>query len=180
VPQVIGGDPLRLKYSFSDEPARRRFRVLLLEALTALARLGGAAGYARVSSEEYHGSTEPTLAELDEAIFEMSQLIAALADVDGAVVLTDGFELIGFGAEIAGTLPEVPTVLRAIDVEATRVEEEVVDRVGTRHRSAYRLCARLRDALAIVVSQDGSARFVAWHEGAVTYWDHGALGVGED
>jgi hypothetical protein len=177
---VAAGDPLRLKYAISDDPARRRFRALVLEAMTALARLGGAAGYAKVDYEEYRASTEPVLAELDEAIFEISQLIAALADVDGAVVLTKRFELVGFGAEIAGQLPEVATVLRAIDVEATRREEEVVDRVGTRHRSAYRLCARLRDALAIVVSQDGSARFVAWHEGAVTYWDHGAFGVGED
>jgi len=180
VPSVTGGDPLRLKYTFSDDAARRRFRALLLEALTVPARLGGAAGYTRVTRDEYRASTEPVLAELDEAIFEVGQLIAALADVDGAVVLTDAFELVGFGAEIAGQLPEVPTVLRALDLEGARRVEEVVDRVGTRHRSAYRLCARLRDALAIVVSQDGSARFVTWHEGAVTYWDHGALGVGED
>jgi DNA integrity scanning protein DisA with diadenylate cyclase activity len=51
--------------------------------------------------------------------------------------------------------------------------------MGTRHRSAYRLCARFPDAIAIVISQDGGVRFVAWHEGAVTYWDHTSLGSEE-
>ena len=50
---------------------------------------------------------------------------------------------------------------------------ERVDGVGTRHRSAYRMCAATPGALAIVVSQDGSVRFVTSHRGALTYWDHG-------
>jgi DNA integrity scanning protein DisA with diadenylate cyclase activity len=51
--------------------------------------------------------------------------------------------------------------------------------MGTRHRSAYRLCARFPEALAIVISQDGGVRFVGWHDGAVTYWDHTSLGSEE-
>ena len=43
---------------------------------------------------------------------------------------------------------------------------------GTRHRSAYRLCSRLPDALAIVVSQDGGVRFVCTHRGEVMFWEH--------
>jgi hypothetical protein len=43
--------------------------------------------------------------------------------------------------------------------------------VGTRHRSAYRLCRTLQDVLAVVVSQDGQVRFVRWLDGEVTYWD---------
>lgn len=54
---------------------------------------------------------------------------------------------------------------------------EAVDRDGTRHRSAYRLCDAVHGALAIVVSQDGTARFVRWHEGALTYWDHVSTSV---
>jgi putative transport protein len=46
------------------------------------------------------------------------------------------------------------------------------ERDGTLHRSVYRLCNFVHDALAIVVSQDGTVRFVKWHEGEVTYRDH--------
>jgi DNA integrity scanning protein DisA with diadenylate cyclase activity len=123
----------------------------------------------------YRRVNSPELGALDEAIFEMAHLIAALASVDGAVVLTQRLEVLGFGGEILGDLPEVSTVQRALDLEATLREPEVVDAMGTRHRSAYRLCAQFPEALAIVLSQDGGVRFVAWHEGAVTYWDHTSL-----
>jgi hypothetical protein len=105
-------------------------------------------------------------------------LIAALADVDGAVVMTKRFELLGFGAEIRGSdFPDVIMVKRALDLEATSCDEELTDGVGTRHRAAYRLCAHVRDALAVVASQDGSIRFVTWMNGSVTYWDHVSTGA---
>jgi hypothetical protein len=63
-------------------------------------------------------------------------------------------------------------VARALDAEGTAKVRESVESDGTRHRSAYRLCNFVHDALAIVVSQDGTVRFVKWHEGEVTYWDH--------
>lgn len=105
----------------------------------------------------------------------MAHTIAGFADVDGAVIVTTRFDLLGFGAEI-GALADVRSVRRAKDVEATRWEEESVEGVGTRHRSAYRLCHHFRRAVAILVSQDGNVSFVAWHEGAVTVWDHGSAG----
>ena len=43
--------------------------------------------------------------------------------------------------------------------------------MGTRHRSAYRLCNELRDVIAVVISQDGNVRFVKCKDEAVTYWD---------
>jgi DNA integrity scanning protein DisA with diadenylate cyclase activity len=51
--------------------------------------------------------------------------------------------------------------------------------VGTRHRSAYRLCQRVHDALVIVVSQDGGVRFVCWRDGGVVYFDQIATGPWE-
>jgi len=35
----------------------------------------------------------------------------------------------------------------------------------------------VHDAMAIVISQDGTVRFVKWHEGEVTYWDNVATSV---
>ncbi|MDP8973326.1 MAG: DNA integrity scanning protein DisA nucleotide-binding domain protein, partial [Actinomycetota bacterium] len=120
---------------------------------------------------EYEASSDRKLAELEEAIFEVAHLIAAFSAVDGAAVITKRFELLGFGAEISGKLPEVKTVARALDIEGKRTVQEGIEGVGTRHRSAYRLCSELKEAVAVVISQDGGARFVKWKDGALTYWD---------
>ena len=88
-----------------------------------------------------------------------------------APISTPALEAPGFGGEIAGDLPEVPQVMRARDLAGEEREWVRTDRVGTRHRAAYRLCHVLRNVLAIVVSQDGGLRFVRWHNDAVTYWD---------
>jgi hypothetical protein len=163
---------LQIKYAFRDTPSRRRFRSLMLTILQTLAERAATRGR-EADVDLYRLDDHPRLAELDEALFEMSSLIAALADVDGAVVLTKRFEILGFGAEIAGNLPTVHDVRRALDVEGDTFVTEVVDAVGTRHRSAYRFCAAVPSSVAIVVSQDGGVRFVTRHRDAVTYWDHG-------
>ena len=162
VPPACDADRyLHPKYAFCDDEPRRRFRRLVLTILGKAAETAGPSG-----------TLEPS-AEADEALFELSNLIAALADVDGAVMLTKRFEILGFGAEIAGDLPNVTEVRRALDLECDEFVTEVVDAVGTRHRSAYRLCAAVPEAVAIVVSQDGAVRFATTHRGAVTYWEHG-------
>lgn len=168
------GGTLRLKYAFADGPARRRhitiIRAIMRELSLAAAELDPRPEHAGFNV--YQRSMRPSMATLDEGILEISQLLAALGDVDGAVVLTDRFELLGFGAEITGRLPELVSVHRALDLEATAHQAVPIDSVGTRHRSAYRLCAQERDALAIVVSHDGAAQFVTWRDGAPTYWEH--------
>jgi len=120
---------------------------------------------------EYTASEAKRLVEMDQALFDVAHVIADLTHVDGAVLMTDRLELLGFGVEISGGLPPVSTVARARDLTGTERDLVRTDRVGTRHRSAYRLCRTLRDALVIVVSQDGGLRFVRWHHDAVTYWD---------
>jgi hypothetical protein len=169
---VSGSGPLRMKYAFSDGEPRRRYRKLILGLMCAIARAGGSAGVASVDGDTYASLRDHELSTLQDAIFEMSQLIAALSEVDGAVVLTKRFELLGFGAEITGDLPDVHRVARALDLEATDFIAEPLIADGTRHRSAYRLCSRVPSALALVVSQDGGVRFVAHHNGQVTFWDH--------
>jgi len=147
-------DFLTTKYALDDTPARKHFRRVVLAMLAS--------------------PNAEVAADLDESLFELAHLIAALADVDGAVVLTKRFEMLGFGAEIVGNLPQVDEVRRALDQEGDRYLIERTDGVGTRHRSAYRLCEAVDGAIAIVVSHDGDVRFVTRHRGAVTYWDHTA------
>jgi hypothetical protein len=166
---------LQTKYTFFDSPTRRRFRSLVLSILEAVA--GHAAAMKRTATVDlYRTMTDSHIAELDEGLFEVGHLIASLAAVDGAVVMTKRFEILGFGAEIATGLVPISEVRRAVDLEADTFVTELVDSVGTRHRSAYRFCNAVPDAIAIVVSQDGGVRFVNRHRDSVTYWDHGLGG----
>ena len=164
---------LELKYSFADEAPRRRYRAVLLTILRELTRVARETGSPKADWELYRSLPTAEITDLDEALFELSATLAAMADVDGAVVVNKHFEVLGFGAEIGGDLPHVDHVARALDLEGRERITERVDAIGTRHRSVYRLCARFHEALAIVVAQDGGVRFVAHHDGAVTYWDHG-------
>ena len=168
------GGSIRLKYEFSAEEPRRRLSTLFERIFTGLRHVS--ASETSIGWAEYVNSDAPDIKELDTALFEVAHLVADLAQLDGAVVLTDALELIGFGGEIAGQLPELSQVARALDLEGLQRDWVRTDRVGTRHRSAYRLCQVAPDVLAIVVSQDGGMRFVRRHGDAVTYWDQAATG----
>jgi hypothetical protein len=174
VTEILRG-AVSLKYPFADDGARRRYRSLMLGVMRELALAGMEMSPrpASVGYDAYQHSAREGIVALDEAIFEISQLLAGLADVDGAVVISDQLDVLGFGAEIKGPLPDVSTVRHAHDLEATSFDEVAIEGVGTRHRSAYRLCAFDPGCLAIVVSQDGGVQFVKSLRGAVTVWEHG-------
>jgi hypothetical protein len=169
-----------LKYGFSDGEPRRRFRTLIVEIMNRLAQAHGheadgptdeARAPRTVGWREYQESNDQEMAALEEAIMEVAYLVAALAKSDGAVVMSRRYEVLGFGGEISGKLADVGTVLRALDVEGDEFEEEPTQSVGTRHRSAYRLCKELPDVLTAVVSKDGDVRFARRLEGGeVAYW----------
>jgi hypothetical protein len=175
---LLDGRYMRVKYGFTDEEPRRRILTLMGHIMNELAKEEAAAGKA-VGWSTYEASRSQQLSQMDEALFEVAHLVADLTRVDGTVMMTDCLEVLGFGVEIAGELPEVPRVARAHDLEGAEREWVRTDRVGTRHRSAYRLCQAVRDALALVVSQDGGLRFIRWHEDGVTYWEQIATGLWE-
>jgi hypothetical protein len=172
--ESVSGNPyLHIKYTFTEEEPRQRIRTLILQYMNALAESCGRNPELKnkISWHDYLECDHSAFSHLDEAIVELTNLIARLASVDGAVVLTNRMELLGFGGEISGSLDSVPTVARALDAEAERTSLESAEGVGTRHRSVYRLCNTVHDAIAVVVSQDGGVQFVKWKDGAVVYWD---------
>jgi hypothetical protein len=169
---------VQVKYAFHDEEPRKRI-LTLMDAISDELALAVAADAAPVGWQAYETSRARHLADLDEALFEVAHLVADLTRIDGAVLLTDSLELLGFGVEIAGELPEVARVVRAHDLDGASRTWVRTDRVGTRHRSAYRLCQAVRDVLTLVVSQDGGLRFIRWHDQGVAYWDQVATGPWE-
>ncbi|MBJ6726203.1 putative sensor domain DACNV-containing protein [Geomesophilobacter sediminis] len=170
---------MTIKYQFLEYESRQRFRNLTLRIMNTLAEIYGDPEdpHKRVGWLEYVNSKHEAIALLDEAIFDVAHLLAVLAGIDGAVVLTKRQELLGFGGVILGDIDNVGMVAHALDTEGTRTEPVLSEGVGTRHRAAYRLCQKLHDAIAIVISQDKSVQIVKWHNGFVTYWDQVPTGV---
>lgn len=170
---------ISLKYQVLEEEPRHRFRTLLLAIMHSFAELHGEPENPDkvVGWQEYVNSKSEEMTLLDEALFDLAHFIAALSAIDGAVVMTKNMEIIGFGGVISGDMDDAETVSHAFDVEGLHTSRELVEQVGTRHRAAYRLCREVRDAIAIVISQDGNVRLVKWHKGSVTYWDLASSGV---
>ena len=170
---------LSVKYQFLEFDSRQRFLSLTLRIMNTLAEMHGdaAAPRRKVGWAEYVTSNNESIALLDEAVFDVAHFVAALSAVDGAVVITKRQELLGFGAVISGDLDSVGMVEHALDTEGERCETVMSEGVGTRHRAAYRLCQKLHQAIAIVISQDESVQIVRWHNGSVTYWDQVPTGV---
>jgi hypothetical protein len=93
-------------------------------------------------------------------MFSAARALSELANVDGCVVLDRRFRLYGFGAEIRVGEEQVQG-RECVDVHPETLGRQGridVERWGTRHRSAFRLCCARPGALAFVVSQDGDLR----------------------
>jgi hypothetical protein len=162
-----------IKYRFSSDTKKNQMREIVLHIMEVLGKHCGTlygnnymAGW-----KDYVSLNLDDLSILDERIFKFARFMARLTGVDGAVVTTDRLELIGFGGIIQGTMPMSDSVALAIDPEGVRREIERVESVGTRHRSFYYLCNRLKNVLGIVVSQDAKTRVVTWSKDMVTCWD---------
>lgn len=170
---------MTVKYQFADEEPRVRFRTLMVKIMNTFAEIAadGENPEKMVGWHDYVNTSNEDIAHLDESIFEFAHLVAGLASIDGAVIMSKRHEVLGFGAVISGDIDKVEMVAKALDIEGDVTVQVRSEEVGTRHRSAYRLCHELHDALAIVISQDGAVRAVKWHKGQVTYWDQVPSGV---
>jgi hypothetical protein len=162
-----------LKYRFAEDGARNQLRKIVLQIMVVLAESCGRLYGPNYNAgwNDYVALQTEELVQLDERIFKFARFIARLTGVDGAVVTTEGLELIGFGGIIQGMMEMGGSVALALDPEAARRQVELVESVGTRHRSLYYLCHKLQDVLGIIVSQDGKARVVTWSREMVTCWD---------
>ncbi len=162
---------LRFRVRFQQDETSCRFRTLLLSLLQRAVAVAQEQGLHQVTWADYLRLHDSKLAEIESAMTDFASFLADLMGIDGALVLNQRFQLIGFGAEILGD-SHVATIARALDLEATEVQLEPADSAGTRHRSAYRLVSAQPAVIAVVVSQDGEARFVANHRDRLTYWPY--------
>ena len=163
--------PFGFRHLLAEGTARSRLVTVIGNSLRRISEVGQVLGKEKVDWRDYEDFVDGDLADRDEALLEMAALMADFMSVDGAMVVTRRLDVMGFGAEIRVPFADVPTVHRALDLEGIAKREESVENVGTRHRAVYRLCAVYPDCIGIVISQDGNVRFVANHEGKVSYWN---------
>ncbi|BCS35492.1 hypothetical protein TBR22_A47230 [Luteitalea sp. TBR-22] len=159
---------LRTKYRFAEDHGGRRALTIAAGIMRDIAARAGEPPCP--AWRTFLAGRAGAFRDQDLALLELSQLVSGLSQVDGAVVLTDALDIVGFGAEIGGHLQSVQRVAHALDLAGTSRQWVRADRVGTRHRAAYRLCQAVHEALVLVVSQDGGLRLVRWQDEAVTYW----------
>ncbi len=111
-----------------------------------------------------------------ERIAEFCSFVAALSAVDGAVVMTRRMRILGFGAEIIATSQSLVAVKEALDPAVTKAALVPVERFGTRHRSAMRMCSSFEDCIALVVSQDGPVKAIKRVGADIVMWNDVTLG----
>jgi hypothetical protein len=86
-------------------------------------------------------------------LLSIVESVARLTAVDGCTVFDEDLQLIGFGGKIHSFGPESKNLL---DARANKfLSKEVMEKTGTRHHSAYRLCQAHEGVSCYIVSQDG-------------------------
>jgi hypothetical protein len=164
--------PLRAKYRIDEACTASPFAVVLAEVTRRLGRFAVTKGRSSAGWEEYLEWYEEFPYTFSQRFVELALWLSDLTAVDGCLLLDHKFNVLGFGVEIQVPSFEDEMVYRAMDIEAQHCVLESMESAGTRHRTAYRLCREYAECLAIVVSQDGTVKFVANHQDKLTYWNH--------
>ena len=96
-----------------------------------------------------------------------------LASVDGLVLLSPLLHVRGFGVKI-GSAKQVQTVYDGEEFERRGVRAKKIDlaKFGTRHNSILRYCRVDKEAIGVVVSQDGNVRVVMTVGRSLVLWDN--------
>ncbi|WP_047813027.1 putative sensor domain DACNV-containing protein [Rhodopirellula islandica] len=162
---------LRFRVQFQSDDSTLLYREMMQRLMARALAVATTRQLAVLTWSDYQQFRDAELRRLDDQLIDFSHFLADMMTVDGALILDHSFRLIGFGGEILGDTP-VQNIHRATDIEGHQTVVEPADSAGTRHRSAYRLINGLNRAIAVVVSQDGDVRFVAHHNGQLTYWPY--------
>lgn len=113
-----------------------------------------------VSKEEL----SPRIDRLRDALRNVRHQMVGLTAIDGATIMTNSLETVAFGAKIISKPERKLTVtIEHLGTNQPRLENQPIEKLGNmRHQSVARFAAEQKNALGIVVSQDGHVTFLAW------------------
>lgn len=179
LPEVIEGQKdapnwIDYKYTAITDESGSRFRILIQSLIRRVVELCEDGATAEDAWHVFRYSKDIELDQLEEAFFELARLFADLMQVDGTLVLDKRVRLIGFGGEIRVD-QNVFMVGLAQDLEGKSTTPWDVRGDGTRHRSVYRLCSVVPEAIGFVISQDSQVRMIANVDDSVIVWPHTTL-----
>jgi hypothetical protein len=166
------GGPLCAKYRVDTQASSRPYKALIDKVLQRLVFLAKMKDKNSIGWLELIEWGEEIPYSISTQYLDLAGWLADMATVDGCLLLDSRFSILAYGVEIQVPGYESETIYRALDSEAEQKVPESVERAGTRHRSAYRLCRDFPECLAVVISQDSMVQFVANIGGQVTYWNH--------
>ena len=169
------GGALTAKYRVQVEASSTGYLSLLENLFSRLATIARNKNVTSVGWLEFLQWNDEIPYSFSSSYLDIAGWLADMAAVDGCLLLEPQFMVLGYGVEIRVPGIEDEIVYRALDLEASVTIPESAEHAGTRHRTAYRLCRDFPEYLAVVVSQDGSVRFIANHRDQVTYWSQLAL-----
>jgi len=101
------------------------------------------------------------------------KIVTSLAAVDGLVLLDLKLGIVGFGVKIKAS-KKIGAVFDGADFarRGTKAKKIDVSQFGTRHGSMLRYCQADRNAIGVVISQDGHTRLIASVRRNLTLWDN--------
>ena len=101
------------------------------------------------------------------------KLVTSLATVDGLVLLKPSLEVTGFGVKIVSDSPIRKIYDAASYTRTGRFNKELdISNFGTRHSSMIRYCQTDKNAVGVVVSQDGQVRVVMTLGKSLIMWEN--------
>lgn len=141
--QVEADYSIRLKYPTSGPGLGRAISDFVASCLTPTAGR---------SPDEFRNAANSWLRNR-YALSSLVDSLARLSGVDGCTVFDADLDLVGFGGKILTSASEGR---RVRDFRANKwISPDVMNKTGTRHSSAYRLCQAKEGVWCYVVSQDG-------------------------
>ena len=109
------------------------------------------------------------VSDIHSQLILMADFFAGLTAVDGAVLLTSRLQLLGYGGEVNASSPSLHSIKIATTDNKPTINQSI-ESYGTRHRSVFRFCSSLEDAIGFIVSQDGGVKVVKRVGKEVVMW----------
>lgn len=120
-------------------------------------------GDARYTEAGMHRSSS-----IHSELNRQADCLAQLTSVDGATVVSRELDLIGFGAKIKydpkSDDPQIVYKLDPLEGEGAITAKAMNELGGMRHQSAANFVSEYKEAIALVVSEDGNVTAFVWND----------------
>lgn len=117
--------------------------------------------------------TEFTKKEIKDEIKGAIRFLASLSSIDGLVLLNKELEARGFGVVIKNVIvPDTIYLSKTSEIQEEKLIPVAPNSFGTRHRSMFSYCWKVKGSIGFVVSQDGDIRAITRYNDKLIVWEN--------